>query len=177
MTTYAYDPSGTSPANLIVNELRYIQPPAEITDASFFIPTAAPFFKEGFELWTGPNRTGTRLVEGEHFNFCFALVAVPLAIGKILYGGAYLLDASYTGNLYIRYQTIGGNNAVNSPAALETLYRKLHEIVYITWDMIDGVPATFVPAYHLHEESDDTMQQVIDGLSDVKDALVTYFNP
>lgn len=177
MPTYPYDPSGTEPTNLIENESRYIQPPGDLSDASFVILQGAPFFKDSLEVWTGPNRTGMRLQEGEHFNLCFEAPGLELAIGKILYGGFYLLNRNYTGTLYMHYQALGGNHTVNSVSALEILHRKLHEIIYITWDMIAGVPETVPPAFHLHTSDQDTMQQVIGGLTAIRDALPLYFNP
>lgn len=177
MSTYPYDPSGEAVTNLIADESRFIQPPAVITDASFVIPQAAPFFKDSLEVWTGPNKTGTRLQEGEHFNLCFEAVGLELAIGKILYGGFYLIDRSYTGTIYIHYQALGGSHTAISASALESVYRKLNEVVYITWDMIVGTPLDFDPAFHLHTSEQDTMQQVINGLTEIKDALPLYFTP
>ena len=61
---YAYDGLGTNPDNLIVNERHSVQPPSQISDASFIILRAAPFFANSLVLRTGPTSGSTLLVEG-----------------------------------------------------------------------------------------------------------------
>lgn len=148
---YPLDTTGIAQTNLVVNELHSVQPPQEITHASFIVADAAPFFKEGFEIWTGANRQGKRLEEGVDYFFTHRFVSGSEFTGKTLYGGIAFNNALYTGNVYLTYQTLGGEFSNNSAALLENITNRLYsDIRFVTWDQLQGVPSTFPPTAHQH---------------------------
>lgn len=168
---YPYDPSGHASSNLIQNELHSVQPPAAINQASFIVPRAAPFFKENFEIWTQPNRTGVRLREGTDYFFTHKFITGSEHLGRTIYGGVAFTDATRNGNVYLVYQTLGGDFINNDVTILEALSRKLYQdIRFVTWDQLQGVPATFPPNPHRHSLND------ISNLDDLVASLDTIAN-
>lgn len=164
--SYPYDPSGTESTNLIQNELHSVQPPADITHASFIVPLASPFFKESLEIYTGINKSGTKLIEGTDYFLTHKFYAGSIFLGKLLYGSITWINSNYAGNVYLHYQTLGGAFTVNDVSIVESITNKLYQdIRFVTWDQIQGVPSAFPPDAHQHPVTD------IKTLADVKYSL------
>lgn len=163
---YPYDPSGLEPSNRIVNELHSVQPPANISNASFTVALLAPFFMENFEIWTGINKTGNRLVLGTDYLLTHKFVAGSNQTGKMLYAGVMWTNQAYTGNVYFNYNTLGGDFTVNDVSLVESITNQLYtEVRFVTWDQITGVPSAFPPDAHHHTVND------IKTFADVEDAI------
>lgn len=171
---YPYDPSGSNASNLIQNELHSVQPPANISQASFIVPRVAPFFKESFEIWTQPNRTGVRLREGTDYFFTHKFVTASEFLGRTIYGGVAFIDQTRTGNVYLTYQTLGGDFINNDTTILEALSRKLYQDVrFVTWDQLSGVPSAFPPNPHRHSLNDvSTLRDLVESLNGIVTAIL-----
>ena len=171
---YPYDPSGVAPTNLIKDELRSIQPPADITQASFVIPLKAPFFVNTLELWTGLNKKGTKLVLGRDYFLTHDFVAGSNFLGKPLAGGVAFTNALYAGNVYFHYQTLGGDFVLNDTAMLEAVARKHYsDVRFVTWDQLKGVPSAFPANAHQHVVTDiKTFADVVAALNGIASALI-----
>lgn len=172
--TYPYDPTGVAATNEIINELRSVQPPANINQASLVIPLAAPFFQEGFEVWTGPNKTGTKLNPEADFFYTHEFVAGSNFLGKPLFGSITFTNALYSGNVYFHYQTLGGDFTVNDTASLEAVSQRLYaDVRFVTWDQLTGVPSAFPPNAHEHPVTEiKTMADLVQVLELIASALV-----
>ena len=172
---YPYDPSGVAATNKIVDELRSIQPPAMVDQASFIIVRAGPFFNHSLEIFTGSNRSGNKLVEGRDYFLTHKFVAGTNFIGKPLAGGIAFTNALYNGNIYVHYQTLGGDFTVNDTVALEELTRRYYaDIRWVTWDQLEGVPSAFPPQAHRPIVTDiKTMADIYYSLEKISAALVT----
>ena len=171
---YPYDPSGVATTNLITDELRSVQPPSDINQASFVIPLKGPFFVESLKVYTAKNKQGTRLLEGKDFFITHEFVAGTNWLGKPLAGGIAFTNALYTGNLYFTYQTLGGDFVVNDVTILESITRKLYaDVRFVTWDQLTGVPSAFPPDAHQHVVTDiKTLADVVTALNSIAAALV-----
>lgn len=171
---YPYDPSGVATTNLITDELRSVQPPSDINQASFVIPLKGPFFVESLKVYTAKNKQGTRLIEGKDFFITHEFVAGTNWLGKPLAGGIAFTNALYTGNLYFTYQTLGGDFVVNDVTILESITRKLYaDVRFVTWDQLTGVPSAFPPDAHQHVVTDiKTLADVVTALNSIAAALV-----
>ncbi len=171
---YPYDPSGVAATNLITDELRSVQPPSDINQASFVIPLKGPFFVESLKIYTAKNKQGTRLIEGKDFFITHDFVAGSNWLGKPLAGGIAFTNALYTGNAYFTYQTLGGEFVVNDVSILEGITRKLYaDVRFVTWDQLTGVPSAFPPDAHQHVVTDiKTLADVVTSLNSIAAALV-----
>ena len=159
---YPYDPSGVAISNKIVDELRSVQPPTNIDQPSFVIVRAGPFFRNSLEIFTAPNRGGTKLIEGKDYFVTHEFVAGSNFLGKPMAGGVAFTNALYKGNTYFHYQTLGGDFTVNDTVVLEELTRRYYaDIRWVKWDQLTGVPSAFPPDAHQHVVTDiKTMSDV-----------------
>lgn len=171
---YPYDPSGVAETNLIRNELHSVQPPADINQASFIVPRSGPFFANSLEVWTNSNKRGNKLILGRDYFLTHAFVAGSNWLGKPLAGGIAFTNALFAGNVYLDYQTIGGEFTVNDTAILEAISRKHYsDVRFVTWDQLTGVPSAFPADAHEHQVTDiKTFADVVDGLNRIASALI-----
>ena len=165
VTTYPYDPTGENPANLIENEVHVLSPPTEARYAHYIIPSYAPFFGNSLVIKHDVNGTWIDLVEGEDYHLAYPVSEAQEALGILLYGAILFIDRSLDGNVSLDYQTIGDRFAQNDTLALRNVFSLMAELTYYTWDMVIGQPFNYVPDYHLHDESDQTMQDVVNSLT------------
>jgi len=177
--TYPYDPAGVAVTNKINNELRSVQPPADINQASLVIPLAAPFFQEGFEVWTGPNKSGQKLNPEVDFYYTHEFVAGSNYLGKPLFGSITFTNALYSGNVYFFYQTLGGAFTVNDTAVLEAVSKRLYaDVRFVTWDQLTEVPSAFPPNAHEHPITEvKTLVDVVNALNLIASTLVGSLDP
>lgn len=172
--SFPYDPTGVAASNLIVDELHSVQPPSDISRASFIVLKASPFFKEGVELYTGPNKTGTRLVPNKDYFYTHRFVAGSEYLGRTLYGSITFTNSNYTGNVYATYQTLGGEFVLNDVGVIERITNEYYQdIRFVTWDQIKGVPSAFPPDAHQHPVTDvKTFSDVVVGLENIAAAIL-----
>lgn len=172
--SYPYDPSGVASTNLIVDELHSVQPPSDITHASFIVLHAAPFFMEGVEVYTGKNKSGTRLIPNVDYIYTHKFVAGTQYLGRIIYGGIMFTNQNYTGNVYVTYQTLGGDFTVNDVAIIERITNEVYsDVRFVTWDQIQGVPSAFPPDAHQHTVNDiKTLDDVHLALENIAAAIL-----
>lgn len=163
-----YDPSGLAETNLVEDELRSVQPPESVDQPSFIILRGSPFFKESLSIYTGPNKTGVKLIEGVDYYLTHEFIAGANFLGKPLYGGIAFTNSLYNGNVYSHYQSLGGDFTINDSVALEELTRRYYgDIRIVSWDQLEGVPSAFPPDAHEHHVGE------IVTLEDIRSALLT----
>lgn len=154
--TYPYDPTGEASTNRISNELQNIQPPADVTDASFIIPRAAPFFLNSLKVKKGNTANAEVLLEGIHYIPTHHFVSMSYVLGTPIYSSITLLDKNYTGNIYLDYQTIGGQYVMNSYAGVEELTRQVYSVYSVTWEQVAGLIQGLPPTDHKMAGDDTT---------------------
>lgn len=172
--SFPYDSTGVASTNLIVDELHSVQPPSDISRASYIVLKASPFFKEGVELYTGPNKTGTRLVPNKDYFYTHKFVAGSVYLGRTLYGSITFTNSNYSGNVYATYQTLGGDFVLNDVSVIERITNEYYQdIRFVTWDQIEGVPSAFPPDAHQHPVNDiKTFDDVVIALENIAAAIL-----
>ena len=175
---YVFDHLGTNPDNRITNELHVVTVPADPTRGNFIVPRAAPFFLPGLALRTGPNNTGTLLVEGVDYILTHRFVEAFDAFGGLVYGSITFLNPNYSGNVYLRYQTIGQPYTLNDYSVIENLTRSIYNTRVVTWTQIVGMPAAFPPAIH-NQPITDTLgyDDLVNTVDELTDAILLKNNP
>lgn len=170
---YEYDPEGTLLDNKIVNELHVVVPPTDPELANFIVPRAAPFYVTGLKIRTGTLITDPELTEGVDYVLTHHFVEATQALNKAVYGSIMFLDRSYTGNIYLTYQTLGGAYTLDDYSIVESLTRSLYNLRVVTWTQIAGLPAAFPPVEHPHDVADLTgMSDVVAVLEGIRDELI-----
>lgn len=169
-TPYQYDPFGNYPPNLITNELHSVTPPTASDQANFIVPGAAPFFALGLIVKAGPAPTDPVLVEGTDYILTHRFVEASQSLNRQVYGSITFLNNSFSGSVYLTYQTLGGTYTLPDYSIVENLTRSLYSIRVVTWTQVVPMVAAFPPVPHPHNSADLT------GMADVVDTLVLIKN-
>lgn len=152
---YPYDPTGAASTNKIVAENHTVQPPNNISDASFVIPRAAPFFGDSLIVRTGPTEASTRLEEGTDYYLTHSFVTLSYLLARPIYGSITLINRNYSGDIFITYQTPGGEFVLDSYSIIEERTRSLYSVFMVTWEQVAGnFPQ--LPPYDHKMAGDDT---------------------
>lgn len=156
---YPFDYTGVLPENYIVNESR------SITTGNGFnnycvVPSAAPFFAEGFTLVDAQGHT---LIEGDDYLFCYPVETATLAIGKPIYGGYVFVNPNYSGQTFHNYHTIGGIWVENKPAAIVEGFTAIAAVITLDWSTM---PFEFPPTPHSH-----ALTEGLAGMNQIKVVL------
>lgn len=165
INTYPFDPKGTSPTNFIASEVHTLSPQTDAAYASRIIPRYAPYHDSSMVVRHIVNGTPVLLTEGIDYYHVAPVSEAQEVMGIRLNGALMFANRLLAGDVVISYQTIGDRFAENDTNALLSVYRLLYEVTYYTWDMLIGRPSGYVPDYHLHDESEYTMQGVISSLT------------
>lgn len=173
---YEFDPTGTLEKNKITDEIFYISPGRELQEASLLVPKCTPFFKESFELWTGPNKTGNKLVLGEDYVFIEDYEKLSEIVGKDVYYCLWINNKYLTKSLYGHYQTVGGNYVFNANAAMVRISAMLTNVFKFSWNEIVNKPTTFPPRKHIHDETNEPMPTFVNNLKASVNKVLSAFN-
>lgn len=177
MAIYPLDLTGTATTNKIVNEPVAVVPPAEVQDAAFFVPSAAPFFRDGFVIKTGTSPGAQTLVENSDYIFSHDFIEASIDLETPISGGVILTNRNYTGTLYLTYQTLGGDFVQNTIDTVVDLTRRHYHVRTVTWSQVANVPNVFPPAHHEHQINDlVSMSEVVAKLIEIKDAILAAQN-
>lgn len=173
VSLYPYDPTARATSNKIVNESITVIPPSQITDYSYVVPRAAPFFAETLVVKDGKGVGARTLVENVDYWCVIDFLSASTALTKRVCVGIALLDPGYSGTLYVTYQAVGGNYTLADYSILEELIRERYVVKHVSYEQIINLPAGFAPEWHEHEIGDMVgMSQVVSSLDNIETALL-----
>lgn len=165
---YPFDATGAALSNKLINEQHIVTPPpVQSKDANFIVPNAAPFFKTGLILRTGPNTNDPLLVEGVDYILTHPFIEATFYLNKLIFGSILFLDRQFTGNVYVTYNTLGGAFTLDDYSIVRSITNSLYNILTVGWTQIAGLPQAFPPIPHDHTQSTDMV-----GLSEVVQQLM-----
>lgn len=172
--TYAFDPSGMSPANLIQNENHSVSAAAG-KNLSFIIPRAAPFFRDNFQIVRVNGAVETPLVEGVDYVFALRYMEASIQTSKQVYGGVAFLNRNFAGSVRIKqYRTIGGTWVLDDYTATEQLTDSLYSVRTVYWDQLVTYPIAFPPYNHDHTMDDATgLLSLINKLEELRTTIAS----
>ena len=169
VSLYPYDPTARATSNKIVNESITVIPPSQITDYSYVVPRAAPFFAESLVVKDGKGVGARTLVENVDYWCVIDFLSASVGLTKRVSVGIALLDPNYSGTLYVSYQTLGGNYTMADYSVLEELIRERYVVKHVSYEQIINLPAGFSPEWHKHEVADMVgMSSVVTSLNNIK---------
>lgn len=169
VSLYPYDPTARATSNKIVNESITVIPPSQITDYSYVVPRAAPFFAETLVVKDGKGVGARTLVENVDYWCVIDFLSASVGLTKRVSVGIALLDPNYSGTLYVSYQTLGGNYTMADYSVLEELIRERYVVKHVSYEQIINLPAGFSPEWHNHEVADMVgMSSVVTSLNNIK---------
>ncbi len=167
---YPFDPYGTNPDSLVLNELHALQEPGR-DDFYFIIPKAAPFFVKS--LVVRDNATGGVYVEGVDYVIGHWFVEAMTQTGRPIAGSIRFLNREIGGIVSITYQTLGGEWGFDDTAILEELSNKAVNPLTRAWAQVDVLPVAF-PSIPHDQRVDDLIgfEEVISEVSKIADAIL-----
>lgn len=163
--TYPFDPTGLASTNKITGEIHTVIA-ASGPNLSFIVPRGAPFFSNNnLVIRKGPNSNSPLAIEGTDYILTHRFEAACIQTSKNIYGSIAFLNRTFTGQVRIDYQTVGGEWTIADHSAVETLTESLYKIRTILWDQVVLYPHAFPPYDHDHDADD------IKGMSHVEAAI------
>jgi hypothetical protein len=165
---YPFDSTGELVSNLVINDIKTAAPQA--TGYVFIVPDAAPFYEEGFQM----RRTDTNalLVEGVDFFFTHRFETASVNTTKPVFGSVSFYFGGFTGQVSMRYQTVGGSWVLNTNEVLEDLYNRTINPRIVYWEQVVDYPALFPVIDHGHSAEDTTtFADVIAALNEIGMAI------
>lgn len=170
--TYPLDLTGTLPGNRIKNEKHTVSPPSEITQASFIVLRACPFFEHSLVVKDGPGPTARVLNHGEDYILTHKSIALSVLCKKPVYASIMFNDRNYTGSVYVEYNTVGGDYVLDDYTIVEQLTRQKYTILNVSFDQIAGLPASYPNPPHQHDPEDMVgLSEVVAKLADLTAAI------
>ena len=163
---YAEDLYCSNPSNLIPAEVQTLQTPGQ-DDYYFIIPHAAPFYIETLELSNHAN--GNLYAEGIDYVIGHYFVDAMKSLKRPIAGSIRFLRKNISGQVRIKYHTVGGQWGFNANAILAELSNKQLNPITRSWEQIDGLPARFPSIAHDqpvdHLVGSTHIQEAIDGIA------------
>lgn len=175
MTTeylYPLDLTGTQPSNRIKNEKHTVSPPSQITQASFIVLRACPFFADNIVIKDGITATARTLAFGEDYILTHKSIALTMLTKKPVYASIMFKDRNYTGSVYVTYNTVGGEYNLPDYTIVEKLTRQKYVLTHTSFDQIVGLPAAYPNPPHQHDPTDLVgMSTVVDKMAEIAAAI------
>lgn len=173
-STYLYDLdlSGTQPGNKVLNEKHIIVKPTQITQASFIVMRACPFYGDSVVVKDGKTATARTLIKGQDYILTHQSIALSKLTKLKVYASITFVDRNYTGEVYVTYQTVGGEYVPNDYTIVEKLTREKYQLRKTSFDQIVGLPSSYPNPPHQHNPTDMVgLSEVVTGLKDVAVAI------
>jgi len=173
VTTYAFDPTGTNPANRVLGE-QHVITAVNFRDYNYFIPNFAPFFADNITISFRDTQGNPRvLTEGVDYYFSHGFISASKACAKPVFGSICFLDNETAGVIQINYQTIGGIWTLSSSEITSILADSLVNPRITAWEQITNLPITFPVVSHEWNLVDMVgASALIDELENIRNAIL-----
>lgn len=172
-TTYAFDPTGSNPANRILNEVHVITV-VNGRDFSFFVPQFAPFFASNINLsFTDTNNTTRNLIEGVDYYLSHHFISASRACSAPIYGSITFINNQVAGVVRVSYNTVGGVWTLSEAAIIDILATSINNPRITSWEQIANLPYAFPVIDHEWDLVDMVgASEVVEGLEGIRDAIL-----
>lgn len=145
---YPFDPTGTSPANLVVNE-EHTLPARNIRAVA---PLHGGYYTESLVVVDASNNQ--TLTKGVDYDVAEFYQMASSRTGKEVCCVILITNAAVSNQVLITYQAVGGEFST-SAEVIEQLLEALNlDNRPVTWPSILNRPSEFTPSQHLHDVGD-----------------------
>lgn len=158
---YALDVAGTSSANRIEDEYAYVSPGRELKEPALIIPRTTPFFGQNLQIYTGKEKTGRLLVDGQDYIKLNPFIPITQLYESNFFYGVWIINPEVTKDLWLNYNTLGGDFALNEEDIFEKLLGLMTNQIYFDWTQITNKPIAYPPRFHTHKESEQPMPALV----------------
>lgn len=169
---YPLDLTGTQSSNRIKNEKHTVNPPNDVTHASFIVARACPFYEHTLVIKDGKSSTARTLVEGQDYICTHQSITLTHHTKLPVFASISFIDRQYTGTVYLSYNTVGGEWTLDDNSIVEKLTRDTYSIHHVSFDQIVGVPSSYPNAPHDHNPTSLVgLDEVVTRLTEIAAAL------
>ena len=172
--TYPFDPDGVLASNLISNETHVVTAPTEPNKANFIVPSFGPFFGNSLVVEHVNGATITPLVAGVDYQLGAQWYEMRSSFSQMVYAAISFMNLSFSGNVRVTYQTVGGPYTDVDQSFLLNLAQSLYKLRNINWSQIVGPLVQFPVDPHNHTVEDVLADQVVQKLEDIADAIIAH---
>lgn len=145
---YVFDPTGSSPGNLIPDELHTL---TEVNDVTYriIVPEFAPFYTNNLVVKYNDGVNGDVILQEDvDYALCLPYLAASRSVGSMVYGGISFNYQAPSGTIKITYQTIGGEWIADPNYIYERLVNTAYNPRVTVWDVLTNVQQIFPPVNH-----------------------------
>ena len=169
---YPFDPTGTNPANRIVDEVHVITP-ATGNRRNFRVLKKGPFFEGNVSIvFVRPDTSIWNMVEGVDYYFSHKFLTASKACGKEIFGSITFLNNQVQGTLRVSYNTVGGNWGATDPEYAAIMADIVNNPRTTTWEEVVDLPFQFPVIDHEWDLVDMVgMSDVVAKLDEIYDVL------
>lgn len=167
---YPLDTTGTSPLNLVKNELHTVSVHTD-RDIRFIVPNFAPFYTRNLKVYikTVGSTKFKPLKENVDYKLALQYRGATDATGQIVFGAIAFDNLALDGVIMIEYQCIGGDQIYDTKRILKDMIEKVWNPRMSDWEFVSNAPCFFPPAIHGHNLEDmvgmDELVAVLDILA------------
>lgn len=169
-TPYPLDLTGLLSSNLIIKESQtltaYNGPLNQL-----LIPVLAPFFAVGLLVqYYLPNGILGTAIKDVDYVLVFEYEEMSTVCQTPIYGGISFNNPNITGEIFLTYQALGGNFALDKQSIIESLFNYSINGQFVSWDAVTNRPAFFpVDTHKLNIQNDSIGYSSLDvALSNLK---------
>lgn len=168
---YPLDITGLNPANRVTDEHQYVSAGRSLNEAGLILPRANPFFAENLEIWTGKEKTGTRLIANVDYYLLNPFVPYLERYNKNFSYGIWVMNKEVTDDLWLHYNALGGDYSINEEKLMEDILGMMTKHRSWRWEDLLNKPATFDPRAHTHPESHSPMPEVVAKFTELRQLI------
>ena len=154
---YPLDLTGLLSSNLITGETQTLTPyngPLH----QLLVPIVAPFFGTSLVVtYYNASATAITAVNGVDYELVFEYEALSQTCLTPVYGGISFLNPNIIGTVFLQYQTLGGNFALDRQYLIEQLFNYSVNPLFFSWGAVTGKPTFFPVESHTLNVENDTV--------------------
>ncbi len=168
---YPFDPNGVLASNLISNEVHVVTAPTAPDSANFIVPSFGPFFGNSLVVEQVNGSVITALVQGVDYQLGAQWFEMRSSFSQSVYAAISFMNLSFSGNVRITYQTVGGPYTDVDQSLLLNLTQSLYKLRNINWSQIVGPLVQFPVEPHNHSVVDVVANDVVLKLDEIAQAI------
>ncbi len=168
---YPFDPNGVLASNLISNEVHVVTAPTAPDSANFIVPSFGPFFGNSLVVEQVNGSVITALVQGVDYQLGAQWFEMRSSFSQSVYAAISFMNVSFSGNVRITYQTVGGPYTDVDQSLLLNLTQSLYKLRNINWSQIVGPLVQFPVEPHNHSVVDVVANDVVLKLDEIAQAI------
>jgi len=165
---YLLDPTGLSPNNKVLGEVRVL----ENLEKRAVVPKYGPIFSESLKIYD--NLTNTLLIKGTDYKLLELVQSASAKFGKEIIAAMLITNINISNEIRLEYQVLGGLYQFDDTAISNMYDTFLNDSRGVDWENVLNKPLLYPPSLHNHLLEDIYgFEPVIVSLERIRNAIAT----